>query len=109
MRRSKDAQGPVNFFIVPRKNSSPQIGRLALLLSQPTLDAVWQMFASWPLVLQALVGLLLLPVVAGLWIWETSWPVIVRLALVTGLAWVTIYTFFPKRTPSQPANPIKSN
>jgi hypothetical protein len=33
--------------------------------------------------------------VIGLWVWETSWPILLRLVLVAGLAWVTLYTFFP--------------
>lgn len=73
----------------------------ALLLNRDLLDATWQSFRSWPLVVQIIVGLLILPVVLGLWIWETSWPLMLRLVLVLGLAWVTEYTFFPKKTPGQ--------
>ena len=69
----------------------------ALLFNRDLLDTTWQSFRSWPAVVQIVVGLLVLPVVAGLWIWETSWPVLVRLILVAGLAWVTIYTFFPRK------------
>jgi hypothetical protein len=75
----------------------------ALLLNRGMLDIVWQSFRGWPLVVQLVVGLLVLPVILGLWIWETSWPLLLRLILVAGLAWVTVYTFFPKKTPSQPA------
>lgn len=75
---------------------------VALIFNRDLLDATWQSFRSWPLILQIIVGLLVLPVVAGLWIWETSWPVLLRLILVAGLAWVTVYTFFPKKTTSQP-------
>jgi hypothetical protein len=50
-----------------------------------------------PFIVQALVGLLVLPVALGLWIWETSWPLWLRLLLVIGLGWVTIYTFFPRK------------
>lgn len=74
----------------------------ALLVNPALLDTVWQSFRSWSLILQILVGLLALPVIAGLWIWETSWPLLVRLILVAGLAWVTIYTFFPRKTTGQP-------
>ena len=81
----------------------------ALLFNRDLLDITWQSFRSWPLVVQIIVGLLVLPVVAGLWIWETSWPVWLRLILVVGLAWVTVYTFLPRKTPSQPAtSPAKS-
>jgi hypothetical protein len=53
-------------------------------------------------VVQALVTLLTLPVVLGLWVWQTSWPLWLRLILVIGLAWVTLYTFFPKKADNQP-------
>lgn len=72
-----------------------------LLFNRDMLDTTWQAFSSWPLIVQLAVGLLVLPVVLGLWIWETSWPLLLRLVLVIGLAWVTIYTFFPKKTPNQ--------
>jgi hypothetical protein len=75
----------------------------ALLFNWDLLDTVWQAFLSWPIVIQWVVGLLVLPVVLGLWVWETSWSLVLRLVLVLGLAWVTVYTFFPRKTPSQPA------
>jgi hypothetical protein len=74
----------------------------ALLFNRGLLDTVWQSFHSWPLFIQLIAGLLVLPVVAGLWIWETSWPLLLRLILVFGLAWVTVYTFFPKKGSSLP-------
>ena len=70
----------------------------ALLFNRELLDTTWQTFRGWPLIIQVVVGLLFLPVAAGLWIWETSWPLILRLVLVAGLAWVTVYTFFPRKT-----------
>ena len=81
----------------------------ALLFNQEILDTTWQSFRSWPLVVQIPVGLLVLPVIAGLWIWETSWPLLLRLILVAGLAWVTVYAFFPRKlstkTKISPAKP----
>jgi hypothetical protein len=68
----------------------------ALLFNHALLDSIWQFFRGMPFVFQAIIGLLILPVVAGLWIWETSWPLWLRIVLVLGLAWATIYTFFPK-------------
>ena len=73
----------------------------ALLFNRDLLDTVWQSFRSWPLGVQMILGLLVLPVVAGLWIWETSWPLVVRLILVVGLAWVTVYLFFPRHASPQ--------
>jgi hypothetical protein len=81
----------------------------ALLFNRDLLDTSWQTFRSWPLIIQLVVGLLVLPVAIGLWIWETSWPLLLRLILVAGLAWMTVYTFFPWKTPSQlAASPAKS-
>ena len=74
---------------------------VAFLFNPDTLDTPWQAFRSWPLILQLVVGLLVLPVVLGLWVWQTSWPLLLRLVLVLGLAWVTVYTFFPRKISKQ--------
>jgi hypothetical protein len=68
----------------------------ALLFNQALLDTLWQTFRGLPLAIQIVLGLLLLPLVLGLWIWQSPWPLWIRLILVIGLAWTTIYTFFPK-------------
>jgi hypothetical protein len=69
----------------------------ALIFNQAILDTVWQSFRALPWAVQGVIWLLVLPVTAGLWIWETSWPLWLRLVLVIGLGWVTIYTFFPRK------------
>lgn len=69
----------------------------ALLFNQGILDSIWVTFRGLPWIVQGVVWVLLLPVTAGLWVWETSWPLWLRLLLVVGLAWVTIYTFLPRR------------
>jgi len=69
----------------------------ALIFNQALLDTVWQLFRSLPLLAQIAIGLLLLPLILGLWIWQAPWPIWIRLILVIGLGWATIYTFFPKR------------
>jgi len=74
---------------------------VALVFNSGLLDIVWQSFRGWNVILQLLVGLLVLPVVAGLWIWETSWPMWLRLILVIGLGFATVYMFFPKKGDSQ--------
>jgi hypothetical protein len=74
----------------------------ALLINRDLLDTAWQSFRSWPLIMQLVAELLVLPVVLGLWIWETSWPLLLRIILVVGLGWVTVYTFFPRKSHSQP-------
>lgn len=74
----------------------------ALLFNRELLDNAWQLFRSWPLVVQLVVGVLVLPVVLGLWIWETTWPFLLRLILVIGLALVTVYLFFPRQPRGQP-------
>ena len=69
----------------------------ALIFNQSILDTIWQTLRGLPIVVQVLVWLLVLPVTLGLWIWETSWPLWIRLVLVIGLGWATLYTFYPKQ------------
>jgi ABC-type amino acid transport system permease subunit len=69
----------------------------ALILNQAILDGAWQFFRGMPLAAQLVVGFLVLPVVLGLWIWESSLPLWLRLILVLGLGFATIYTFLPKQ------------
>ena len=69
----------------------------ALVFNHALLDVVWTSFRGLPWLVQGVLWVLVLPVTAGLWIWETSWPLWLRLLLVVGLAWMTIYTFFPRR------------
>lgn len=68
----------------------------ALLLNPELLDKAWRLFRSWNILLQLFVALLILPVMLGLWIWQTRWPTWLRLLLVAGIAWITVYTFFPR-------------
>jgi hypothetical protein len=68
----------------------------AILFKRDLLDNGWQTFRRLPILVQLAVTLLVLPVVGGLWIWHNRWPFWLRLTLVVSLAWVTIYTFFPR-------------
>jgi len=70
----------------------------ALVFNQAMLDIVWQSFRGMPLAVQIIIGFLILPLVLGLWIWESSLPLWLRLILVLGLGFATIYTFFPKQS-----------
>jgi len=70
----------------------------ALILNQALLDTVWQFFRGLPVFVQVLIGLLLLPLIIGLWIWQMPWPLWLRLILVIGLGFATLYTFFPKQS-----------
>ena len=69
----------------------------ALIFNQALLESIWQAFRGLPMIAQFGLGLLLLPLVLGLWVWQTPWPLWVRVILVIGLAWATIYTFLPKQ------------
>lgn len=73
----------------------------ALVISPEMLSNIWLSLRGLPLIIQGLVWLLALPVVLGLWIWQTAWPIAIRLVLVFGLAWVTVYTFFPRKAITQ--------
>jgi hypothetical protein len=68
---------------------------VGLVSNQGILDNVWQSFRSSPFLAQFIVGLFTLPVTLGLFFWQTSWPIVLRFLLVLGLAWVSLYTFFP--------------
>ncbi len=80
-----------------------------LFTNQQMLVTVWQAFAGWPLIIQIVVGLLALPLVLGLWIWQMAWSLWLRVILVLGLAFVTVYLFFPRKTPSQAAPQMQAN
>ncbi len=67
----------------------------ALILNRGLVDKAWRLFRSSPILVQIVIAVLVLPVIIGLAVWETRWPIWLRLVLVLGLAWVTIYTFFP--------------
>ncbi len=67
----------------------------AFFFRRERLDQGWSSFRGLPILAQIALALLVLPVVVGLWIWHTRWPFWLRLVLVAGLAWMTIYTFFP--------------
>lgn len=68
----------------------------AVLFQRSALDSGWLRFRRLPMMIQITLALVALPLVLGLWIWHTRWPFWLRLTLVAGLAWVTIFTFFPK-------------
>ena len=76
---------------------------VVLFANQQLLVSAWQAFAGWPLILQIVAWLLVLPLVLGLWIWQMAWTLWLRVLLLLGLAWVTVYLFFPRKTASQPA------
>ena len=76
---------------------------VTLVVSPEMLNNIWLGLRGLPLILQAIIWLLTLPVMLGLWIWQTSWPVALRLILVLGLSWATVYTFFPKKVAAQSA------
>lgn len=67
----------------------------ALCFNRAALNSTWQATTRWPVLARVTVALLILPVYAGLWIWQAKWPAWLRLVLIAGLAWVTIYTFYP--------------
>lgn len=66
-----------------------------LILSRETMADLWSSFRGQPAVLKGVEGFLLLPWVVGMAVWEASWALWMRLVIVVGLAWATIYVFFP--------------
>jgi hypothetical protein len=69
----------------------------ALVLRQDGLDAAWNAFRTAPLPVKAVEGILLLPWVAGLAIWHARWALWLRLLLIVGIGWATVFAFFPWR------------
>jgi hypothetical protein len=70
----------------------------ALVFNREILNHIWKSFRGLNIVLQVIIGLLTLPVIVGLWVWNTRLPAWLRAVIVVALAWVTIYTFFPRFT-----------
>jgi hypothetical protein len=65
------------------------------LLSSDFLDEVWNQIGTLALPFQVIIWLLFFPLMVGLWIWQATWPVVVRVALITGISWITIGALFP--------------
>jgi hypothetical protein len=70
---------------------------MAMFLEPSNLTHIWNNFRDQFVGLQAIEGLLLLPWVLGLAMWTSGWDVWLRYLTVFGLAWTTIYLFFPWR------------
>jgi hypothetical protein len=68
----------------------------ALLLRREALDGAWHSFQHQPRVVQGLEAVLLLPWVVALAVWESKWALALRVVLVVGLAWATIFAFLPR-------------
>jgi hypothetical protein len=73
-----------------------------LVLSQGSVDQVWETIRGLPLVIQAVVWLLFLPVMVGLWVWESTWPLLVRATLLVGIAGWNLLVFLPKALQARP-------
>ena len=65
------------------------------LFREGFLDETWSSLAALPVIGQLVVWLLFLPLMIGLWIWQATWPVVVRVGLISGIAWVNIVLFLP--------------
>ena len=71
---------------------------MLLLVRQGNLGDLWAVFRGQPWVLQGLEFLIFLPWAAGLWLWNTSWELWVRVLLLIGLAWASLYMLNPRRS-----------
>jgi hypothetical protein len=67
-----------------------------LLLRREALDGAWYSFRHQSRVVQGLEAVVLLPWVVALAVWESKWALAVRVVLVVGLAWATIFAFLPR-------------
>lgn len=68
---------------------------IGLVISQSSLHDSWRWFQGRSIALQVPLGIVFLPWVIAMWIWETSWPATLRGLVVAGLAWASLYAFFP--------------
>lgn len=71
---------------------------LVLVVSEASLHDLWVRVGDLPMTLRVGIWVLFLPWMCAAAVWETSWPVIWRAVLVLGLAWATVYAFFPWRS-----------
>ena len=69
---------------------------VALVAGSGSLEAAWDWIVSLPLIAQLVVWVLFLPVVAGLWVWQTDWALAIRLLVIAAIAFVNLYTFYPR-------------
>lgn len=67
-----------------------------LFASASSLDELWTWTRDQPILLQGVMWVLLLPWMAALAIWESTWLLWAKLVLITGIAWASLYMFFPK-------------
>lgn len=66
--------------------------------SPGTLTDVWARVEGLPMASRFVVWVVALPWMVGLAIWQGSWPEFVRLTLLAGLAFASVWTFYPTRT-----------
>ena len=70
----------------------------ALVVHRQSLDSAWDAFRAAPMPLRVVEGVVLLPWVLGLAVWEARWALWLRILLLAGLAWATVYAFLPWRS-----------
>ena len=68
---------------------------VALISSNTSIHDVWTRVNDLPLAARGLLWIAFLPWMAAAGAWEASWALSARLVVVIGLAWATLYSFFP--------------
>jgi hypothetical protein len=71
---------------------------LAMWVAPGALVDIWEWVGGLSIAFKLVFWVLGLPWMLGLAIWQTGWPEAVQLALITGTALASIWTFYPKRT-----------
>ncbi|HLF59923.1 MAG TPA: hypothetical protein VI980_01930 [Acidimicrobiia bacterium] len=71
---------------------------LAMWVAPDVLIDVWEWAGSLSMVLTVIVWVFGLPWMLGLAVWQSVMPELLRVALVAGLALVSVWTVQPKRT-----------
>lgn len=66
-----------------------------LATSEPSIHEVWANISELPTAVRITAWVVLFPWMAAIAAWETTWPLVARILIAGGLAWATIYAFFP--------------
>ena len=68
-----------------------------LLTSEPSIHEFWGNVSGLPVPLKAAAWIVFFPWMAAAATWETSSPLVIRSVIAAGLAWASIYAFYPWR------------
>jgi hypothetical protein len=71
---------------------------VAMWAAPGSLLDIWEWVGGLSIAFKMVLWVLGLPWMLGLAIWQTAWPEGVQVALIAGIALVSVWTIYPKRT-----------